>query len=113
MRSIIKLVIISGVLPLLAGCPEGYGSGQPSPPPSPTPSAEARRSAILEQELRDEREKLGRLTKALAESQRQKTEQEESRHRWQVATFALAGSCLLAIFAGAALGTRARHDRPQ
>ena len=114
MTSITKVVIITGVLPLLAGCPEGSGNGQPSPPPSPTPSAEARHSAILEQELRDEREKLGKLTKALAESQRQKTEREESRHRWQVASFVLAGGCLLAIFAGAALGTRARHEtRPQ
>ena len=109
MRSI-KLVIIAVVLPLLAGCPEGSGNGQLSPPPSPTPSAEARRSAILEQELRDEREKLGRLTKALAESQRHETEWEASRHQWQVASFALAGGCLLAIFAGAALGTRARHE---
>ena len=114
MTSITKLVIITGVLPLLAGCPEGSGNGQPAPPPSPTPSAEARRSAILEQELREEREKLGRLTKALAECQWQKSEQEESRHRWQVASFALGGGCLLAIFAGAALGTRARHEtRPQ
>ena len=113
MRSI-KLVMIAGVLPLLAGCPEGSGSGQTSPPPSPTPSAEARRLVILEQELREEREKLGRLGAALAESQRQKTEREESQHQWQMASFALAGGCLLAIFAGAALGTRARHEaRPQ
>ena len=114
MRFITKLVIISGVFPLLAGCPGDSGNGLPSPPPSPTPSAESRRSAILEQELREEREKLGRLTKALAESQRQKTEREESRHRWQMASFALAGVCMLAIFAGAALGTRARHEaRPE
>lgn len=110
MRSITRLVILSGCIPLLAGCPEDGGSGQASPPSPKKPSAEAQRSAVLERELQGERDKVQALTKAIQERERKLVERDASINRWQEASFALAGGCFLGVFAGAALGSRARHD---
>ena len=110
MRFITRLVIIAGCIPLLAGCHEDGSGGQSSPPSTRKPQAEVQRSATLERELQVEREKVQALTKAVQEGDRKLVEYDAARSRWQLASFALAGGCILAVFAGAALGSRARHD---
>jgi len=108
MKSIVNIIMSGSLALLLSGCNEKETA--PSPGPRTDVAAEAQRSAVLEKNLQEEQQRGGALAKALQESECQKGAAEKSRGGWQIAAFVFGGGSLLAIFVGAALGSRARHD---
>ena len=99
---------------LLAGCDDSNHSGK-SLPPSPTPApAQGGRPSVLEQQLQEERDKRNQLELTIHRMEERRiaveTEREASRSRWQVSAMLLGCGCVISLFVGAALGTKARND---
>lgn len=110
---LITTFILSMSILLLAGCDDSDKPSGKSASPNPSPPSSQQARPSVEQQLQEERDKRSQLELTIHRIDERRVakeaEMETSRSRWQVGAMLLGCGCIVSLFVGAALGTKARN----